>query len=126
MAGAEREARLVRLRAEHALVGRLDRVARCCLDTLRGEGYAALFNCLAAEVSGEVWATVRVNPKDADLAADCFPGSGIEPDPSISGGLVAISGDGGLSVNNSLEIRLERAWPDLLPLIAAELRGRRS
>jgi V/A-type H+-transporting ATPase subunit E len=123
---AEQEARLVRLRGEHALAVRLERTARVCLDTLREDNYAALFKGLVAELSGEEWATVWVNPADAELAGECFPRAGIVTDPAIVGGFAVQSGGGELTVVNTLEKRLERAWPDLLPSIVAELRGRKA
>jgi vacuolar-type H+-ATPase subunit E/Vma4 len=45
-------------------------------------------------------------------------------DPAITGGLVAVTADGSLTVVNTLDSRLERCWPDLLPHLIAELRGR--
>jgi V/A-type H+-transporting ATPase subunit E len=124
LAAAEREARFVRLRAEHVLAERLRERARACLAGMRREGYGELFAGLAAEWAGEAWGTVRVNPADRELAARHFPGTAIEIDATLAGGFEAVSSDGGLTVVTTLETRLERAWPDLLPEIVAELRGR--
>ena len=46
-------------------------------------------------------------------------------DPAITGGLKVMGGDGRLTVSNTLETRLERAWPDLLPAMVEELAGQR-
>jgi V/A-type H+-transporting ATPase subunit E len=91
---------------------------------MRGEGYEDLFAGLAAEAAGAEWGTVRVNPADRELAARYFPRAVVEADASITGGVEAVSTDGAFSVVNTLETRLERAWPELLPEIVAELRGR--
>jgi len=47
------------------------------------------------------------------------------PDGTLSGGIKAVTEDDSLTVDNTLEARLERLWPDLLPHLMAELRGSR-
>ncbi len=121
---ALREAALLRLRAEHALSLRLYERARTCLKQLRGAGGEQLFPALAAELPAVPWHTVWVNPGDALPASGCFPGASVIPDETLAGGLKAATADGSLTVDNSLEKRLERVWPDLLPQLVAELRGR--
>lgn len=120
---AVRDAALIRLRAEHALSQRLHERARNGLKRLRGEHAEQLFPALAAELPGVKWHTVWVNPADTLPASGCFPGASIVPDETLSGGLRAATADGSLTVDNSLETRLERVWPDLLPGLVAELRG---
>ena len=122
VAEAEREASLVRLRAEHELALLLRELAGRCLAKLREGEYGTFLGELAAELPDTVWGTVRVNPLDADRAAALFPGAAISPDPAITGGLEAVSADGSLTVVNTLESRLDKGWPDLLPLLVAELR----
>ncbi|HEX9080191.1 MAG TPA: V-type ATP synthase subunit E [Desulfuromonadaceae bacterium] len=125
MARAEREAGLIGVRAEDRLAKRLWQRALAALAGMRDEGYGRLFGRLAAEIGEAGWSTVWVNPADRDLAAPLFPGARIVADPAITGGLRAASGDGRLTVSNTLETRLERAWPDLLPGLVEELAGQR-
>lgn len=122
LAEAEREAALVRLQAEHELAGRLRKRATELLKRLRDDDYTDLFRCLAEELPGAAWATLRVNPADLTLAAASFPAVAREADQAISGGLEAATGDGLLTVVNTLDARLDQAWPDLLPHMLAELR----
>ena len=122
MAQAERRGALIRLRAEHGLALKLRQQADACLRQLRdcrGEG---LLLQLADELPRAVWSRVRVAPADAAFAARLFPGAAIEADPAISGGLEAFSADNSLTVVNSLESRLAKAWPELLPDLLAGLR----
>jgi V/A-type H+-transporting ATPase subunit E len=120
-----REAALIRLRAEHALAQRLRERARDCLTQLRGDDGGPLFRALASELPAVPWHTVWAAPGDTALAAALFPGATIIPDETLAGGLKAAAADGTLTVDNSLEKRLERMWPDLLPPLIAELRERR-
>ncbi|MFZ2948946.1 MAG: hypothetical protein WA003_05625 [Desulfuromonadaceae bacterium] len=120
-----REAALIRLRAEHALAQRLHERARDCLKQLRGDDAGSLFRALAAELPAVPWHTVWAAPGDTVLAAALFPGAAIIPDETLAGGLKAAAADDSLTVDNSLEKRLERMWPDLLPPLMAELRERR-
>lgn len=122
---AVREASLIRLRAEHTLSLRLHERARVCLKQLRRDGDERLCRALAAELPTVTWHTVWTAPGDADLTAGLFPGATVIPDETLSGGLKAATADDSLTVDNTLEARLERLWPDLLPHLMAELRGRR-
>lgn len=125
IATAAREAALIRLRAEHALSVRLYGRARACLPGLRTDDTAGrLMRLMAAELPAAGWHTVWVASADALPAAACFPGAAVIPDDAVSGGVRAATGDNGLTVDNTFEIRLERLWPDLLPHLMAELRGR--
>ncbi len=120
---AAREAALIRLRAEHALSLRLYRRARICLKQLRGEDAGRLFRTLAAELPAVPWHTLWTNPGDTVLASAVFPGALIIADETLTGGLKAATAEGSLTIDNTLEVRLERLWPDLLPQLMAELRG---
>lgn len=122
---AAREAELIRLRTEHALSQRLYERARICLRDACKNGGERLFRALAAELPGVPWRSVCCSPADAAAASATFPGAAIIADAEISGGCRGASADGTLTVDNSMEKRLERAWPDLLPQLLAELRGRR-
>ncbi|OGU17780.1 MAG: hypothetical protein A2076_10755 [Geobacteraceae bacterium GWC2_53_11] len=126
MAGASRETSLIRLRAEHALSQRLHERARICLKQLHGGKGGRIFRALVAELPVLPWHTIRVAPGDAALASAHFPDATIIPDETVTGGVKAATADGSLTVDNTLETRLERIWPDLLPNLMAELRGRTS
>jgi vacuolar-type H+-ATPase subunit E/Vma4 len=121
---ARREANLVRLRSEHALSLRLHERARICLKQLRPDDGPRLFLALAAELPDIPWRTVWFNPRDAAVAAGRFPGAATIADESVSGGCRAGAADDSITVDNTMEVRLERMWPDLLPHLMAELRGR--
>ena len=123
MSTAAAEAALLRLRVEYLLALRLRETAANCLPQLRGGEAETLFQCLAAELPPEQWRTVRVNPADAALAGALFPTAEIFADAACSGGLLVTSGDGSLSVDNTLETRLERLWPERLPELVAAIRA---
>jgi V/A-type H+-transporting ATPase subunit E len=123
LAEAERQAALIKLEAEKVLAGRLYTLAHGTLAQLRDDRYAELFAALAEELLPCTWQTVRVNPVDSELAEASFPGAAVETDSGITGGMEVIAEGGRVRVDNTLEKRLERAWPELLPrLLNAILR----
>lgn len=119
---AEKEGRMVRLRAEHRLSERLRQRAGAFLGRVRGEGYEVFFQGLAASIAWGKWGRVAVNPSDEGIAARFFPLAQIIADDSIAGGLRAFSAEIELVVDCTLESRLERLWPDILPALFAGLR----
>lgn len=123
MSKAAGEAALLRLRVEYLLALRLREIAGSCLPQLRSSAVAAVLHRFAAELPVEEWRTVRVNPADAPRAAELFPQADIVADAAVSGGLAVTSSDGSLIVDNSLETRLERLWPELLPELVAAIRA---
>lgn len=123
LGAAEKEGRMVRLRAEHRLSGRLKERAAACLEKLRGEGYETFFRKLAASLAWGEWGRIAVNPSDSEIAARIFPAAEIVSDESITGGVRAFSADNELVVDCTLTSRLERLWPDLIPALFAGLRG---
>jgi len=120
LAEAERAARRIRLAGVERLAGRLFELTLGLLPGLNRE-YPELFALLAGELPPREWETLRVNPADLERAGALFPGARIEPDPAISGGLDAGAPGGELQVVNTLEKRLERGWPELLPLLLKEV-----
>lgn len=124
MAGASSEASLIRLRAEYALSLRLHERARICVKLLPGDDAERIFRTLVAELPALPWHTVWISPGDAVPASAHFPDATIIPDDTVAGGIKAATADGSLIVDNTLETRLEKMWPDLLPQMMAELRGR--
>jgi V/A-type H+-transporting ATPase subunit E len=120
LAEAERTARRIRLAEAGKRAERLYRLALGLLPHLRERDYPGMFSRLAAELPPAAWETVRVNPADGELAGYLFPTALIEPDPAISGGMEALAGGGRIRVVNTLEKRLERGWPELLPDLLGE------
>jgi len=115
------QAERIRLHAEAALVERLYGLARASLAELRDEQYAGQFARLVGELLSCTWEVVKVNPADAALARSHFPGARLEEDSAISGG-VRVSGEGGrLTIDNTLEKRLERCWPELSANVMAKI-----
>jgi V/A-type H+-transporting ATPase subunit E len=114
---ADEEARAIRLSAEHELSGRLRQAAREVLPSLGQGDRRRIFLALARELPPFEWRRVRVNPEDFETAGEAFPDAEIVAGESIAGGLVAETGDGKVSVVNTFQKRLERAWPELLPAL---------
>jgi vacuolar-type H+-ATPase subunit E/Vma4 len=122
LAKAGREAALLRLRAEHALALRLHERARNLLPQLREHDAASLFQKLAAELPSLPWQTIWTTPDATAAATALFPDATIIADPSLAGGIKAALAGNALTVDNTLETRLEKLWPDLLPQLLAALR----
>jgi vacuolar-type H+-ATPase subunit E/Vma4 len=119
-AAAEREARDTRMSARIALAERLHSLALAELPNLRAQDPEKLFSALAAELPAVEWQKIRVNPADDAFARQRFPQARIECDARISGGMEMEAEGGRIRVNNTLETRLETAWPEMLSgLIAA-------
>jgi V/A-type H+-transporting ATPase subunit E len=123
LAEAQRQGGMARLEAKNVLAGRLYEVARTLLSELRDQGGAELFAALAAELLPCRWETVRVNPADAERAKVRFPKARIETDGGIAGGLEVAAEGGRVCIDNTLEKRLERGWPELLRRLMNALTG---
>jgi V/A-type H+/Na+-transporting ATPase subunit E len=121
LAGAVSQARLIRVAAENTLAERLYEEARRSLHCLREKGYDSLFTNLAAELPLCRWERIRVNPADRERARKRFPDVEIAADDAVSGGLEATADGGRIRVDNTLEKRLERGWPELLPTLVRRL-----
>jgi V/A-type H+-transporting ATPase subunit E len=109
--------------AKSRVAERCYQLARQSLSASRNPDDDGLFRALADELPEEAWEEVRVHPVDRDRAARRFPGARVVTDPDISGGLEVVGRGGRLRIRNTLEKRLERAWPDLLPAIVHEIEG---
>ncbi len=121
---AEKEARAIRLNAEAQLSERMKSLAMSLTSTLRDERYNDVFSSLLQELPLYRWERVRVNSLDEQLAKEHFPGAIISVDNSISGGLEVIDSSDRVSVRNTLDIRLDKAWEELLPDMMDEVRER--
>ena len=123
-AEAETAARGLRVATTTALVERLDRLARASLPRLRDEDYEIVFDALAGELPSRAWQRVRVNPADKGLAQSRFPDAEIVCDEAVLGGMDVEAEDGRIRIGNTLETRLARAWPVILPgLVNSILEG---
>lgn len=110
----ERKARVIRATAKEELAEKLYRLAGECLERFR-KNDERLFFTLAEELPSLQWQQVRVNPADRERAEQRFPGAEIISDPDIFGGMQVIDESGRIAVDNRLQKRLERAWPEILP-----------
>ncbi|HEY6874298.1 MAG TPA: V-type ATP synthase subunit E [Geobacteraceae bacterium] len=122
LANARKKGELALLAAENALAERLGRIAQNSLPLLREDDPERLFTLLAEELPPADWERVTVNPADAGVARRLFPAAEIVADGAVTGGIVAVDSGGRLRVDNTLEKRLERGWPELLPSLMEELR----
>jgi len=114
-------ARTIRLTSEDRLSARLYILAVSSLHLLRGKGYEDIFQRLALEIPPLGWHSVQVNQDDCDLAGKFFPDAGIAADRNITGGMEAEAEEGWVRVANTFEKRLERAWPQMLPGLIADI-----
>jgi V/A-type H+/Na+-transporting ATPase subunit E len=121
VAGARARARVLRLDAEQAVSGRLFSAASGSLRRLCEKDGEKTFEKLARELPSLDWRVVRVNPGDAGYARKYFPDAELVTDANISGGMDAATEGDAIRVVNTLEKRLERAWPDLLPVLMKEV-----
>jgi len=119
---SQARARECRLHAEADLEQRLLVLARQLLPELADKDREAMWMALRGELPSAEWAHLTVHPADRELARRVFPAATIECDEAIGGGLIATSADAVIRVDNTLSCRLQRAWPDLLPQLLAELR----
>ena len=119
---ADATARGIRATAKNALAERLHQVAIGSLSHFKDRDYPALFASLTAELPERPWERVIVNPADEKLAKQHFPQSAIASDSAITGGFNVECESGRVRISNTLESRLETAWPEILPeLIKAVL-----
>lgn len=121
LAGVRCQCRKESLEAEGRLTNRLQLLAVRLLASLRQGDYPAVFSSLAAEIPDRHWDCITVNPEDTDLAAQHFPESKIQKESDICGGLIAESTDSRITVCNTFEKRLEKCWPQLLPVLLKEV-----
>lgn len=118
---AQRRASAIATRAEQELNSRLYALAKTLLNGLPGTKRTEIFTRLAKEITAGEWQTIIVHPQDTSVALQLFPQAEITTDAGITGGLVASRSDGGITVINTLEKRLERVWPGLVPEIIREV-----
>lgn len=117
----QKQVEIMHLLAINNLAATLERLAGELLPNLRTTAYAETFANLRNEIPLLHWQQVVVNPDDAGLAAAVFPGIEILTDQAIAGGFIIKTADDAVVIDNTLEKRLENAWPFLLPRIAREI-----
>ncbi|ALC14888.1 V-type ATP synthase subunit E [Desulfuromonas soudanensis] len=110
------------LAAEERVAQRLRTLAEEHLPQLRTGPYAETFAALVAELPAAAWARVALHPDDREKGASSFPGALLRSDPAIAGGVEVETAGGEIRVVNTLDKRLERAWPELLPVLMKEVR----
>ena len=94
-------------------------VSRLCM--VRDREYDATFQALVQELPQFTWGSVKVHPDDVKRARTLFPNAKIAAAEGISGGLEVTSDDGLVTVVNTCEKRLERAWEAMLPEMIREV-----
>ena len=112
---AGKNANQIFINAEQKLAERIYALAQTSLQMLNARNNESVFNALAHELPDCAWDEVIVHPDDRKLAKARFKENRITTDNTISGGLKAIGNHETIHINNTLEKRLERAWPLLLP-----------
>lgn len=117
---SHRKERGLRLAADQKLAALLYSIAVSRLPLLRDHGYEAVFQKLAQELPRFAWGSVKVHPDDVERARTFFPNAKITATEAISGGIEATSDDGRVTVVNTCEKRLERAWESMLPELIQE------
>jgi len=119
---AKRQADRRRITAHNQLAERLKALALANLALLRTEEYDRVFALLVRELpAGHEWQGATVHPDDDGRAAAALPRALVATDRRISGGLEVTAGEGRVRIVNTFEKRLERTWPELLPVLLHEL-----
>jgi len=113
-----------KLFAYQALDQALRNAALKQLTALRKHNYEKIFATLVRELPERQWEKIIVNPADVELAAKFFNANRIRQDPAVSGGLVALTANDRIIVDNTFEKRLERKWLHILPQLIAEIEKR--
>ena len=113
-----------KLFAYQALDQALRNAALKQLTALRKQNYEKIFATLVRELPERQWEKIIVNPADVELAAKFFNVNSIQQDPAVSGGLVALTANDRIIVDNTFEKRLERKWLHILPQLIAEIEKR--
>jgi len=121
LARSRHQALAARLAGEERLQQRLFALARQLLAELATEDSARLLAALAEEIPAAEWHTATVHPRDEEDARRHFPQAQVSGDAAVSGGVRVADRSGRIVVDNTLEKRLARGWPELLPALLREL-----
>src|SRR5581483_228283 len=119
------------LEARHRLLGRVLAAARARLPEAMAtpEYRAALPAALGAALAcaGDAAVVVRCPPALAAAVRDALPrasGAAVEADSGVRAGFTLATADGVLTVDDTLDGRLERLWPRLAPGVLARVEER--
>lgn len=118
---AEKKGLAVRDDAGRRLVERLYSMAAELLPELRDKDYASLIRGFAQNLPKGDWQKVQVNPADEELARTIFPAAEVVLNHDIVGGFIVEGGATSCTVDCTLEKRLERAWPFVVPDLVRSL-----
>ncbi len=121
VAEADIKARKKKLFAYQGLDKALHAAAIKQLPKLRELNYEHVFAQLAKELPDSQWEKIIVNPSDVDLAAKFFNKSSVQPETAITGGLIAVTSGGFITVDNTFEKRLDRKWSHILPELVKKI-----
>lgn len=110
------------LQAESDLAERMQALATTLLPRLVAADRRTWLTRLVVELPDHPWEEVHVRPEDLEIAKGLFPGAEAVPQETMAGGVVVTADAGRIRVDNSLEKRLERRWPEILPLLFTEIR----
>lgn len=119
---ARRRAGEIITRAEQELSDRLYGVARGLLGSEWSGDRAPLLAGLAVELPPGSWERVRVHPLDVAAAGRLFPQAEIVPDAEVLGGVEVSNLEGSVTIDNTLNTRLDRLWSRLVPELLREVR----
>ncbi|MDH3998915.1 MAG: hypothetical protein OET90_08750 [Desulfuromonadales bacterium] len=119
MFAAQTRALECRLHAEAALETRLQQLARKLLPALAET--KGVWQALLRELPDIEWRDIEVAPAHEDLARKKFPAATLSVKKSLGGGLVVTGKTGTIRIDNSLEGRLLRAWPEMAPKLMLAL-----
>lgn len=124
LSAAMKEAAVLRLQAESALAEQLRELAGPLLAERYTAARARYWRQLHAELPASDWQRCLVHADDVALASTHLPAATVVvASDDLGGGLIAEREDGRVRIDNSLEQRLARCWPGLLPQLLDELRS---
>jgi vacuolar-type H+-ATPase subunit E/Vma4 len=128
---ARRGGRRLELEARQRLLGRVAAAARARLPAAMAapEYRAALPAALAAALAcaGEAAVVIRCPVALVAAVRDALPqgaGAAVEADAGVRAGYTLATADGVLTVDDTLDARLERLWPRLAPGVLARVEER--
>ena len=122
MAQAKARAMEEQLQSEAQLAQRLFELAKQVLNELMADLRDTVWHSLCQELPHSSWANIRIHPRDLSFAERDFPAANIELKEHLIGGMVVLSEDERICIDNTLLCRLVQAWPDILPELMNDLR----
>lgn len=121
LADANKKARKMLVLAEDEFAKKVYALALAELASLRDDTYCDCFERLVRELPEYHWEEVTVNHQDVSLAAKFFPDVRINVSNRITGGFEVSAKSGTITVNNTFEKRLERAFSNIIVELLKEV-----